>query len=83
MIERELRTLPLVGPWTAASALLWGPGEPDAYPRGDVVLLRAARLAYDQDEMTMNDLDRIAEGWRPYRAIASRLLWTGLLGPAW
>lgn len=43
MIERELRKLPLVGPWTAASALLWGLGEPDAYPRGDVALLRPGR----------------------------------------
>lgn len=82
-IAKELRTLPLVGPWTAASALLWGLGDPDAYPSGDVALLRAARLAYDNDGMTMKDLDRLAEGWRPYRAIAARLLWTALLGPAW
>ncbi len=82
-IARELRALPLVGPWTAASALLWGLGDPDAYPSGDVALLRAARVAYDNDGMTMKDLDRLAEGWRPYRAIATRLLWTALLGPAW
>lgn len=82
-IERELRQLPLVGPWTAASALLWGVGAHDAFPSGDVALLRAARLAYDHDGMTMNDLAAHAERWRPYRAIATRLLWTGLLGPAW
>lgn len=82
-IAGELRRLPLVGPWTAASALLWGLGEPDAFPSGDVALLRAARLAYDDDGMTMKDLDALAEGWRPYRGIATRLLWTALLGPAW
>lgn len=82
-LERDLRHLPMVGPWTAASALLWGIGAPDAYPSGDVALLRAARLAYAEDGMTMRDLHAIAEGWRPYRAIATRLLWTGLLGPGW
>jgi DNA-3-methyladenine glycosylase II len=82
-IRHELRALPLVGLWTAASALLWGLGAPDAYPGGDVALLRAARLAYDQDGMTMKDLDSIAGRWRPHRGVATRLLWTGLLGPGW
>ncbi len=82
-VTRDLRALPLVGPWTAASALLWGLGAPDVYPSGDVALLRAARVAYDNDGMTMKDLDRLSEGWRPYRALATRLLWTALLGPAW
>ena len=80
---RELTTLPMVGPWTAASSLLWGVGHVDVFPRGDVALLRAARFAYDDDGMTMRDLDRLSEGWRPQRAIAARLLWTNLLGAAW
>ncbi len=82
-VERELVKLPMVGPWTAASTLLWGIGAADAFPKGDVALLRAARLAYDDDGMTMRDLDALAERWRPHRAIATRLLWTGLLGPGW
>lgn len=80
---REVVALPMVGPWTAASALLWGVGHEDVYPAGDVALLRASRLAYDNDGMTMNELNAIAENWRPQRAIATRLLWTNLLGTAW
>lgn len=80
---RELTALPMVGPWTAASSLLWGVGHVDVYPKGDVALLRAARYAYDDDGMTMKDLDRLSEAWRPQRAIAARLLWTNLLGTAW
>lgn len=80
---KNLNKLPMVGPWTSASTLLWGLGHPDSFPVGDVALLRAARLAYDDAAMTMADLVRISEGWRPQRAIASRLLWTGLLGTAW
>lgn len=80
---KELVTLPMVGPWTAASSLLWGVGHPDVYPKGDVALLRAARLAYNNDGMTMNELNELSEGWRPQRSIAARLLWTNLLGMAW
>lgn len=80
---RELTSLPMVGPWTAASSLLWGVGHVDVYPKGDVALLRAAKFAYDDDGMTMADLDQLSEGWRPQRAIAARLLWTNLLGAAW
>lgn len=80
---KDLCQLPMVGHWTAASALLWGVGHADAYPAGDVALLRAARLAYNDESMTMKDLNRISEGWRPQRSIAARLLWTNLLGMAW
>jgi 3-methyladenine DNA glycosylase/8-oxoguanine DNA glycosylase len=77
-----LRALPLVGPWTAESALLWGIGAADAHPSGDVALLRAVRLAYDRPEITLKELDLVADAWKPARAWAARLLWTNLLGPA-
>ena len=77
-----IRGLPLVGPWTAASALLWGIGADDAHPTGDVALLRAAKQAYGRPEMTLRDLDALAEAWRPWRGWAARLLWLSLLGPA-
>lgn len=80
---RELVRLPMVGPWTAASTLLWGVGHADVYPPGDVALLRAARLAYQDPTMTMKDLNVISERWRPQRSVAARLLWTNLLGMAW
>jgi 3-methyladenine DNA glycosylase/8-oxoguanine DNA glycosylase len=79
---KALRALPLVGPWTAASALLWGIGAADAHPTGDVALLRAAKAAYDRPEMTLKDLDVLAEQWRPARAWAARALWLSLLGLA-
>ena len=78
----RLRALPLVGPWTAASALLWGVGAADAFPTGDVALLRATRRAYARPDMGMRDLDALAEGWRPGRGWAARWLWTDLLGIA-
>ena len=81
-VREALRRLPLVGPWTVESALLWGVGLDDAYPTGDVALLRAARLAYEDDGLDRVALDRLAERWRPSRGWAARLLWTALLGTA-
>ena len=80
---KDLTALPMIGPWTAASALLWGVGHADAYPPGDVALLRAARGAYNDDGMTMKDLNTLSDKWRPQRSVAARLLWTNLLGLGW
>lgn len=77
-----LRALPLVGPWTAESVLLWGLGLSDAYPPRDVALLRAARLAYSRPDLDHAGLDALAATWSPHRAWAARWLWTALLGPA-
>jgi 3-methyladenine DNA glycosylase/8-oxoguanine DNA glycosylase len=76
----ELLSLPQVGPWTAVSALLWGVGAPDAWPTGDVAVLRALRHAYAGDEVSLKIMDSFAERWHPHRGIAARLLWTNLFG---
>jgi 3-methyladenine DNA glycosylase/8-oxoguanine DNA glycosylase len=77
-----LRRLPLVGPWTVESALLWGIGLDDAHPTGDTALLRAVRVVYGEPALDFRELDRRAETWRPARGWAARLLWTDLLGVA-
>ncbi len=77
-----LRELPLVGPWTARSTLLWGIADESVWPAGDVALLRAARLAYGDPALVMNRLARLAEGWGPAPGWATRLLWAGLFGAA-
>ncbi len=81
-VARRLIALPMIGPWSAAAALLWGIGSDDAHVSGDVALLRAARREYDRPELTLKTLDSLAEAWRPARAWAARALWLRLLGPA-
>lgn len=76
--QKALLGLPQVGMWTAASAVHWGVGAPDAWPPGDVALLRAVRFAFGDEELTMRDIDRMADAWRPYRGVAARLLWANL-----
>lgn len=81
-LRAMLLELPLVGRWTAESALLWGIGENDAFPMGDVALLRAARHAYYEPEMTMQEMESRSTSWAGHRAWATRLLWIELFGPA-
>jgi 3-methyladenine DNA glycosylase/8-oxoguanine DNA glycosylase len=80
--RRRLLALPLVGPWTSESTLLWGIGLADAHPTGDIALLRAARTILNQPDLDLKALDRLADEWRPWRAWAARYLWTALLGTA-
>lgn len=68
-----------VGPWTVRSAFLWGLGDGDAHPSGDVALLRAVKRRLPQ-VTTLEELDGAAEAWAPYRGWAARLFWLDLLG---
>lgn len=66
-----------VGPWTADIFLLSCLGHADAFPAGDLALQEAARLALDLPRRpTGKELLQIAERWRPWRAVAARLLWS-------
>jgi AraC family transcriptional regulator of adaptative response / DNA-3-methyladenine glycosylase II len=68
---RSLLELPGIGPWTAQyiamRALRW----PDAFPDGDLMLLRAAGTG-------RKELLARAEAWRPWRAYATHYLWRTL-----
>jgi DNA-3-methyladenine glycosylase II len=66
-----------VGPWTADLYLLACLGHADAWPAGDLALQEAARLAFGLAKRpTTKDMGPLAEQWRPYRAVAARLLWS-------
>jgi DNA-3-methyladenine glycosylase II len=69
-----------VGRWTAEVYLLMALGRPDVWPAGDLALVKAVEAAKAlhrrPDEATMR---AIAESWRPYRAVAARLLWQDYL----
>jgi DNA-3-methyladenine glycosylase II len=66
-----------IGPWTADLYLLACLGHADAWPAGDLALQEAARLAFGLGQRpTAKEMGPLAEGWRPYRAVAARLLWS-------
>lgn len=66
-----------IGPWTADIYLLFCLGHPDAFPAGDLALQEAARLAFGlRTRPDPRRLEALARVWRPWRAVAARLLWS-------
>src|SRR3954471_5349162 len=66
-----------IGAWTADIYLLACLGHADAWPAGDLALQEAARLAFNLPKRpTTKEMGPLADRWRPYRAIAARLLWS-------
>ena len=71
----QLRELPGIGDWTAQYIAMRELREPDAFPAGDIGLLRALKDA-DGRKPTSRELLARAERWRPWRAYAAQHLWT-------
>jgi AraC family transcriptional regulator of adaptative response / DNA-3-methyladenine glycosylase II len=69
---QKFREIPGVGPWTSQYVAMRALGDPDAFPTGDVALLRASGLGNHRA------LDARAETWRPWRAYATLHLWRSL-----
>jgi DNA-3-methyladenine glycosylase II len=66
-----------IGPWTADIFLMACLGRADAFAAGDLALQEAARIVMDLDRRpTADELLELAEVWRPWRAVAARLLWS-------
>jgi DNA-3-methyladenine glycosylase II len=66
-----------IGPWTTDIYLLFCLGHGDAWPVGDLALQEAARMAFGLERRpTAKEMITLAEGWRPWRGVAARLLWT-------
>ncbi len=75
-VRAELLQVKGIGPWTADIYLLMVLLRPDVWPRGD----RALAVAYQQlrhrrAPPSDEKLAEIAGAWRPWRAVAARLLW--------
>ncbi len=67
--QRRLCTVPGIGDWTAQYIAMRALGDPDAFPGGDLHLLRKSSLR-NKDEL----IER-AERWRPWRAYGAMYLW--------
>jgi AraC family transcriptional regulator, regulatory protein of adaptative response / DNA-3-methyladenine glycosylase II len=67
---QRLCEIPGIGKWTAQYVAMRALGEPDAFPVGDLGLIRALDLHNPRE------LDKRVEPWRPWRAYACMYLWT-------
>jgi DNA-3-methyladenine glycosylase II len=65
-----------IGPWTAEIYLLMALRRPDVWPTGDLALAIAIQHVKRRANLpTRQELEALGESWRPWRAVAARLLW--------
>lgn len=65
-----------LGSWSADVYLLMALRRPDIWPANDLALAIAiTRLKQLKRRPTPDQLVEMAEGWRPFRSVAARMLW--------
>lgn len=80
-VRATLTTLPGIGPWTADTYLLMALRRPDVWPAGDVALQASVQdLKGLSNRPSSDEMNELAAPWRPWRAVAARVLWFHYLG---
>jgi len=75
-ISKKLCSIKGIGPWTSEMFLLFVFHKPDIFSFGDIALINSIKVNYN-----LNNHDEIKEltlKWKPYRSIASLLLWKSI-----
>ena len=71
-----MKQLKGIGDWTVDIYLLMALRRPDVWPKGDLALAVAMQeLKGMKARPTPDELEMMAESWKPRRAIAARMLW--------
>ena len=75
-VKFELEKIKGIGRWTSDIYLLMVLRRPDIWPRGDLALASAAfEVKQLERRPTYDELDLISVAWKPWRAVAARILW--------
>jgi DNA-3-methyladenine glycosylase II len=75
----ELVAVKGIGSWTAEMFLIFHLARPDVVSLGDLGIRRAVQIAYEMDELPgPEELEKLAEEWRPHRTLACLYLWRSL-----
>jgi DNA-3-methyladenine glycosylase II len=75
-VRSELVRIKGIGNWTADIYLLMVLGRRDIWPKGDLALAVAMqRIKALTHRPTPEELEAMSVDWRPWRAVAARMLW--------
>ena len=76
IVRKKLKELKGIGDWTTDVYLMHALRRPDIFPLGDLAMVNALKEIKSLPlSTTREELIVIAEPWRPYRSIASMMLW--------
>ena len=74
--KEQLMNIKGIGPWTADIYLMMALGRPDIWPNGDIALASAVqKLKGVASRPSFEELNRMSLKWKPWRAVAARILW--------
>lgn len=75
-IRTELKKIKGIGDWTVDVYLMHALQRSDLFPLGDIALVNSLKHVKQlHAKITKEEMLEIAESWRPYRTIASMILW--------
>jgi len=76
LVYQQLTQIRGIGTWTANIYLLMALARPDVWPTGDLALVVSLNQLYGlPDKSQEKERQAIITSWRPWRAVAARLLW--------
>jgi len=74
--RNRLMSIKGIGPWTANIYLLMALMRPDVWPSGDLAVKKAIESIKNLTETpSTEEADEMAQQWKPWRAVATRVLW--------
>nr|WP_199331078.1 DNA-3-methyladenine glycosylase 2 family protein [Calothrix sp. FACHB-1219] len=75
-IRNELKQIKGIGDWTVDIYLLMALLRPDVMPKGDLgIAIAIQKLKGLTTRPKPTEIEAIAQQWRPWRAVATRILW--------
>jgi DNA-3-methyladenine glycosylase II len=75
-IREQLKKIKGIGDWTVDVFLMHALQRTDLFPLGDIALVNSLKETKQlHAQTTKEELQKLAEPWRPYRTIASMILW--------
>ena len=77
VVMDDLVAIKGIGPWTANIYTMFCLGRADSWAAGDLALQYATQdLMALAEKPSADELEDIAERWRPWRGVAARMLWS-------
>jgi DNA-3-methyladenine glycosylase II len=78
-VTRVLSQVKGIGPWSTHMFLIFRLHRPDIWPIGDLAIVRALQRYHGfRKAPPLKKLEKLGDGWRPYRSLAAWYLWASL-----
>jgi len=78
-VVKQLTEVKGIGRWTAEMFLIFSLGRMDVLPVGDLGLKKGVQFLNSSAKLpTPDEIEKLAEKWRPYRTVATWYLWKSL-----